>query len=234
MKAAFKLPGTKNQLIPLIFERLYGLKRHKLGIIQTFFKRVAASARFMLSRRSMKQGVFIERDGVLILAKVERQHQVSPLTLEDLKINENAIPLVHKLKAAGLLVIATTNQPGISRGYQSRRELDRMHERLRKAFGLDDIMVCPHDETDRCPCRKPKPGLLVEAGYKWKLDLDRSFVISDKWQDAEAARIAGSTSLLLKSPWVGNVHRDFVMPDLETIVNKIIALHKARGAEAPA
>ena len=182
----------------------------------------------------MKQGVFIERDGVLILAKVERQHQVSPLTLEDLKINESAVPLIQKLKAAGLIVIATTNQPGLSRGYQSRRELDRMHERIRKAFALDDIMVCPHDETDRCPCRKPKPGLLVESGFKWKLDLDRSFVISDKWQDAEAARIIGSTSLLLKSPWVGNVHRDFVMPDLETIVDKIISLQKARRAEAPA
>jgi D-glycero-D-manno-heptose 1,7-bisphosphate phosphatase len=99
-----------------------------------------------------------------------------------------------------------------------------MHDRLRKALPLDDILVCPHDETDRCPCRKPKPGLLVEAGFKWHLDLDRSFVISDKWQDAEAARIAGSTSLLLQSPWVGKVHRDFLLPDLEAAVAKILEL----------
>ena len=145
--------------------------------------------------RTVKQGVFFERDGILNLVKVERQHQVSPLTLEDFKLNQEAIPLLKKLKAAGLLLIATTNQPGLSRGYQSRRELDRMHDLLTKTFALDDVLVCPHDETDRCPCRKPKPGLLVEAGFKWHLHLDHSFVISDKWQDAEAARIAGCTSL---------------------------------------
>jgi D-glycero-D-manno-heptose 1,7-bisphosphate phosphatase len=172
----------------------------------------------------MKQGVFIERDGVLNQVRVERQHQVSPLTMEEFHLNKDAAPLLKKLKAAGLVVIATSNQPGLSRGYQSRRELDRMHDLLRVTFGLDDILICPHDETDRCPCRKPKPGLLVEAAFKWHLDLDRSFVISDKWQDAEAARTAGCTSLLFQSPWVGTVHRDFLLPDLNTIVEKILTL----------
>jgi D-glycero-D-manno-heptose 1,7-bisphosphate phosphatase len=175
----------------------------------------------------MKQAVFIERDGILNLVQVEKHHQVSPLTLEDLRVNAEAAPLLKQLKNAGLMLIATTNQPGLSRGYQSRRELDRMHDLLRKTFHLDDLLVCPHDETDRCPCRKPKPGLLVEAGFKWHLDLDRSFVISDKWQDAEAARIAGCTSLLINSPWVRTVHRDFVLPGLAAIVEKILQLRKA-------
>jgi len=178
----------------------------------------------------MKLGVFIERDGVLNQVRVERQHQVSPLTLEEFQINESAAALLNRLKAAGLVLIATTNQPGISRGYQNRRELDRMHDQMRRKLPLDDIMICPHDETDRCPCRKPKPGLLVEAAFKWKLDLDRSFVISDKWQDAEAARTAGCTSLLLQSPWVGKVHRDFVLPDLAAVVEKILQLHTASRA----
>lgn len=178
----------------------------------------------------MKLAVFIERDGVLNHVAVERQHQVSPLTLEDFRVNEEAIPLVKKLKDAGFVILATTNQPGLSRGYQSRRELDRMHERLRATFNLDDIFVCPHDETDRCPCRKPKPGLLVEAGFKWHLDLDHSFVISDKWQDAEAARTAGCTSLLLQSPWVRTVHRDFLLPDLGAIVEKILRLRSPSSA----
>jgi D-glycero-D-manno-heptose 1,7-bisphosphate phosphatase len=175
----------------------------------------------------MKQGVFIERDGVLNSVKVERQHQVSPLTLEEFHISKDAAPLLSKLKAAGFVLIATTNQPGLSRGYQSRRELDRMHQFMRATLALDDIRVCPHDETDHCPCRKPKTGLLVEAAYEWKLSLDRSFVISDKWQDAEAARTAGCTSLMVQSPWLGNVHRDFLLPDLAAIVEKILSL-KAR------
>jgi D-glycero-D-manno-heptose 1,7-bisphosphate phosphatase len=178
----------------------------------------------------MKLGVFIERDGILNRVRVERQYQVSPLALAEFHVNDEAVPLLKKLKAAGFLLIATTNQPGVSRGYQSRRELDRMHELLRKTFPLQDVLVCPHDETDRCPCRKPKPGLLVEAAFQWHLDLDHSFVISDKWQDAEAARTAGCTSLLIQSPWVGTVHRDFVLPDLASIVDKILGLKSGKRA----
>jgi len=164
--------------------------------------------------------------------RVDRQHQVSPLTLEEFHVNQAIAPLLGKLKAGGLVLIATTNQPGLSRGYQSRRELERMHDLLRRALPLDDILVCPHDETDHCPCRKPRPGLLVEAAFKWHLALDNSFVISDKWQDAQAARMAGCTSLLLQSPWVGDGHRDFLMPDLNAIVDKILRLRMVSGAVA--
>jgi D-glycero-D-manno-heptose 1,7-bisphosphate phosphatase len=155
---------------------------------------------------------------------VERQHQVSPLTVADFQINPDAAPWLKQLKAAGMVLIATTNQPGLSRGYQSRRELDRMHQALRTALPIDDILVCPHDETDHCPCHKPKPGLLVEAAFKWHLQLDQSFVVSDKWQDAEAARSAGCTSLLVQSPWVGKAHRDFLLPNLGAVVEKVLAL----------
>lgn len=172
----------------------------------------------------MKPAVFIERDGILNKPRVERQHQTSPLTLDQFHLNTEIAPLLHELKAAGLLLIVTTNQPGISRGYQSRRELDRMHQLLRTSFPIDDLLVCPHEDQDRCPCRKPKPGLLIEAGHKWGIDLNRSFVISDKWQDAESARRAGATSLLVKSPWLGDVHHDFVLPDLGTLVEKILQL----------
>jgi histidinol-phosphate phosphatase family protein len=172
----------------------------------------------------MKLGVFIERDGLLNQARVERNHQVSPLTLDEFHVNETVAPLLKRLKTAGFMLIATTNQPGLSRGYQSRYQLDRMHQLLTTRLGLDDILVCPHDETDRCPCRKPKSGLFLEAIYKWHLNVDRSFVISDKWQDAEAARAIGCTSLLIDSPWVGTVHRDFLVPDFKSAVEKILQL----------
>lgn len=171
----------------------------------------------------MKQAVFIERDGVLNVVRVEKQHQVTPLTLEEFQINVDAVIPLLKLNSAGFLLLVTTNQPGLSRGYQSRGELDRMHNLLRRMLPLTDILVCPHDETDLCPCRKPKPGLLIEAGFKWHIDLDHSFVISDKWQDAEAARNAGCTSILLQSPWIGPVHHDFIVPNLDTAVEKVLS-----------
>jgi D-glycero-D-manno-heptose 1,7-bisphosphate phosphatase len=171
----------------------------------------------------MKAAVFFERDGVLNRARVERQGQVTPLTLDEFVPNDVAEAL-RLLKAAGFLLMATTNQPGLSRGYQSRRELDLMHDLLRRRLPLDDILVCAHDEMDCCPCRKPKPGLLSEAAFKWHLDLDRCFVVSDKWQHAAAAQNAGCTSLLIKSPWNGAGHRDFILSDFAAVVDKILQL----------
>jgi D-glycero-D-manno-heptose 1,7-bisphosphate phosphatase len=174
----------------------------------------------------MNRAVFIERDGILNEVRVGPRNQIAPLTLEELKINAQAEAPLWKLKTAGFLLIATSNQPGLSRGSQSRRELDRMHEALRRAFLLDDILVCPHDEADECPCRKPRPGLLIEAAFKWHLNLERCYVVSDKWPDSEAARTAGCTSVMLRSPWVGQAHHDFVLPDLDAIAGRIIALNQ--------
>jgi D-glycero-D-manno-heptose 1,7-bisphosphate phosphatase len=174
----------------------------------------------------MKVGVFIERDGVLNKVRLVNQHQVVPSTAREFELNPEVLPLLRKLKAVGLVLIVTTNQPGLSDSQLARRELDRMHETLRRTLPVDDILVCPHAEADRCPCRKPKPGMLVEAKFKWHLDLERSFVISDKWYDAEAARAAGCTSLILKSPWVGSVHHhDFLLQTLSEATEKIIQLH---------
>lgn len=172
----------------------------------------------------MKRAVFIERDAILNEVKPGPKHQITPLTLEEFKLVKEAKEPLQRLKDSGFVLIVTTNQPGLSRGYQSRRELDRMHDLLNRFFPIDDLLICPHDESDHCPCRKPRPGLLMEAAYKWQLNLDHSFVISDKWQDSEAARTAGCTSLLVDSPYIGQVHHDFVLPNLEAITDKIIHL----------
>lgn len=170
----------------------------------------------------MKAAVFLERDGILNRAKVENRLQVAPWSVEDFHVNIEAKAALGELRDQGYLLIATTNQPSLSRGTLSRRELDLMHLILRRSLPLDDLFLCPHDESDRCPCRKPNPGLLTEAAFKYHIDLDRSFVISDKWQDAEAARVAGCTSILISSPWIGRVHHDFVVSDLDAAVQKII------------
>ncbi len=177
----------------------------------------------------MKLGVFFERDGVLNQVRVERQHQVGPLTLDQFHIHPDAAPQLQKLKAAGFILLAITHQPGLSRGYQSRRELEAMHSRLRCALPLDDILVCPHDTTDRCPCCPPGPGLLREAAFTWHLNLDRSFVISDKWQNAQAAWLAGCTSLMIASPWLGTAHHDLILPNLPSAIEKILQWQTVNG-----
>lgn len=176
----------------------------------------------------MKTAVFLERDGVLNLVETVRQQQVAPKCLAEFHVNTAARAWLTRLREAGHVLIATTNQPGVSRGYLPRRELDLMHTVLRRALPLDAVYVCPHDEMDDCTCHKPHAGLFVEAAYEHQISLEHSFVVSDKWQDAKAAEQVGSTSLLLRSPWNGDCHRDFILPSLEAIAEKILTLGKQR------
>ena len=178
---------------------------------------------FLLTHARMKSAIFFERDGVLNLVEVRGSQQVVPKSVDEFQLNPAARPVLTRLKQAGYLILVTTNQPGVSCGYLPRRELDRMHDLLRRCLPVDDILVCPHDEMDQCPCRKPGTGLLTEAGFKHHLNLEQCFVVSDKWQDAKAAEYVGATSLLLKSPWNGNGHHDFILPNLEAIAEKILA-----------
>lgn len=178
----------------------------------------------------MKAAVFFERDGILSVARNGEQSATHPMLPGQFRVNKQAEAPLRRLRKAGFLLIGTSNQPWISRGSLSRWELDRMHQLLLRQLPLDDMLICPHDEADRCPCRKPRPGLFTEAAFKWQIDLDRSFVISDKWQDAEAALNCGCTSLLLKSEANGKGHHDIVLDDLKAATYKILDLAQALAA----
>lgn len=170
----------------------------------------------------MRAAIFLERDGILNTEGSEANYPIAPMTDEQFSPNTDAVESLCQLKAAGFLLIVTTNQPLLSSGRLMRQELDRMHARLRRVFPLDDIFVCPHDSSDFCPCHKPKPGLFTEAAFKYHINLDHSFVISNKWQDAEAARNIGCTSLLIQSPWIGRGHHDVVLPDLQAVTGRLL------------
>lgn len=174
----------------------------------------------------MKQAVFLERDGILNEVKVERGHPVSPSEVQDFQMKPEAIRALRQLKDAGFLLIVTTNQPGLSQGTLQRRDLDLMHLLLTRKFPIDEIMVCPHLESDGCSCRKPLPGMLMEARHKHHLDLDHSFTVSDRWQDAEAAHRAGSHSILIRSPWMGTGHHDCIVESFDEAVSRILYLHQ--------
>ncbi len=175
----------------------------------------------------MKTAVFFERDGVLNLCPTHNGIQAVPFRFEDFLINPVAPPLLAELRASGFILIVTTNQPGITSGLLSRNELDLMHAFLRRKVPLDDVFLCPYDDESH-PSHKPRPGMLLEAAFKWRLDLDQSFVISDKWADAKAAQVAGCTSVMIDSPWIGDDHHDFVVPNLTAAIAKIGRLQESR------
>ncbi|HON07918.1 MAG TPA: HAD-IIIA family hydrolase [Verrucomicrobiota bacterium] len=169
----------------------------------------------------MRRAIFIERDGILNHYRIENNYPIPPTRPAELRIQTDAIPLIHSLKSSGFTLIVITNQPGISRGYMFWRDLDLIHKRLKEEFLLDDIFVCPHDENDGCNCRKPKLGLFIEAVYKWQIKLSESIIISDKWQDAQVARMLCCLSILINSPWIANCRHDLLVPNLASAVEKI-------------
>ena len=101
------------------------------------------------------------------------------------------------LKLRGWLSIVVTNQPDIARGIVSLDFTEEIHQRLFKELNLDDILVCPHDDSDECTCRKPKPGALLAAALKHDVDLSESYMIGDRWRDIEAGVRAGCRSIFV-------------------------------------
>ena len=143
------------------------------------------------------RAVFIDRDGV-INANVERNGRpVAPTRLEDFRLLPGVEEAISRLKAARFKVIVITNQPDIATGRTDRATVAAMHEEIRRRLEVDDIKVCAHADSDNCQCRKPKPGMLLEAAAEWGIDLAQSYCIGDRWRDIEAGRAAGCLTLFV-------------------------------------
>jgi len=147
--------------------------------------------------RPLRRAAFLDRDGVLNRAIVKDGRPYPPATVAELDILAEAPSALRALRAAGLLLVGITNQPDVARGTQRREVVDAIHAALLAALPLDDILVCFHDDGDGCECRKPRPGLLIQAAAKHGIDLSSSFLIGDRWRDVEAGRSAGCRAILI-------------------------------------
>jgi D-glycero-D-manno-heptose 1,7-bisphosphate phosphatase len=151
-----------------------------------------------LIAKSSRPAVFLDRDGVLNEAFVRDGVPTPPRSLDEFRVLPGVAEACADLRRAGFILVVVTNQPDIARGTQTRAEVDRMHQRLRSLVPLDEICVCPHDDSDACQCRKPRPGMLIEAAERLDLDLARSAGIGDRWRDIEAARRAGVKTIYVE------------------------------------
>ena len=164
-----------------------------------------------------RPAVFLDRDGTLI-------EDADFLTSADeIRILPNAIPGLKRLHEAGYLLVVVTNQSGVARGYLTKRELETINDHLVDQIAtlgghIDGIFYCPHHPDGQikkyarqCKCRKPLPGLFIQAREELDIDLDRSFAIGDAWRDVEAALAVGVPSVKLPRPAEGE---ELPRPDL--------------------
>lgn len=149
------------------------------------------------SAQAKVRAVFLDRDGV-ITANIERGGRpVAPTTLAEFQILPGADENIRRLKAAGYLVIVVTNQPDVSTGLTRRETVDAMHAELFRRLAIDDIKVCFHTDAANCACRKPKPGMLLEAAAERGIDTSTSFLVGDRWRDIGAGQDAGCTTIFI-------------------------------------
>lgn len=177
----------------------------------------------------MKRAVFLDRDGVLNPMVERRGRWRAPVDLRSFQLYPWAGDSVASLRAAGLVTLVITNQPELATGELSTAILEAMHERLRREVGVDAVYVCPHGDAERCGCRKPSPGLLLQAAHEWGVDVARSFMVGDRYRDVDAGRAAGCVTILVAGPEEGPARPDHRTADLREAVATILTLTRGES-----
>ena len=172
----------------------------------------------------LKPAVFLDRDGVLVRPLIRNNQAYAPLRREDFELLPTGPEAVASLHAAGFTVVVITNQPEVSRGTLDPALLKDFHHQLRDAIPVDDILTCPHDDRDRCECRKPKPGMILEAARKHYLDLPQSYLVGDTDKDQGAAKAAGLPFILIDAPYNQHLTALHRVPDVAAAARAILSL----------
>jgi D-glycero-D-manno-heptose 1,7-bisphosphate phosphatase len=169
----------------------------------------------------MRAAVFLDRDGVLNRSIIRAGKSYPPTSLDEFQILPGVVDACRALKQAGYVLVVVTNQPDVARGSQSRQVIEAMNSKLMTEVVIDEIKVCYHDDSDRCFCRKPQPGMLLEAARDWNIELSRSFMIGDRGKDIQAGKRAGCMTILVEGCQSESIE---TKPD-----HVFVGLHEAAG-----
>jgi D-glycero-D-manno-heptose 1,7-bisphosphate phosphatase len=145
----------------------------------------------------LKRAVFLDRDGVINRAVVRDGKPYPPASLEEIEILPGVHEALQKLHDANYLLVVVTNQPDVARGAAKREDVELMNAFLSSQLPIDDFKTCYHDSGDKCNCRKPLPGALIEAAQEHNIDLSKSFMVGDRWRDVEAGASAGCKTFFI-------------------------------------
>jgi D-glycero-D-manno-heptose 1,7-bisphosphate phosphatase len=145
------------------------------------------------------QAIFLDRDGT-----INRERADYVKSWQEYEWLPGALAALGALAQLDVPVLVVSNQSVVGRGILGASALQAIHARVRSealAAGgrLDDFLICPHVPADQCACRKPKPGLLLEAATRYHLDLERCVFIGDSITDMQAAQAAGCAWLLVRT-----------------------------------
>jgi len=174
---------------------------------------------------TQKAALLTDRDGILVelVYNVGTASFEAPLHAKDVQLRSGALDIIRVVRQAGWPLVVVSNQPAYAKGECTREQLDAVHmqvenELQKSGAAIDRYYYCHHHPTavvpalaGPCACRKPAPGLLLQAGDELGLDLTASWMLGDRDSDMEAGRRAGCHTLLVPDPRSG---RDGGEPDM--------------------
>ena len=190
------------------------------------------------------RAVFLDRDGVINELIRYPEHGIidSPFTVEQFKLLPGTGKAIKKLREKDYLVILASNQPGIAKEHMSEETFEKIRQKLKEELArdgahLDGEKYCRHHPEAKvarlranCECRKPKPGMLLQAAQEMDIDLSQSWMIGDGLTDVLAGQGAGCKTILIGRmkcelcEWMEEegARPDAIAPNLEEAVRLII------------
>jgi len=145
----------------------------------------------------MNKAVFLDRDGVLNASISSNGVPKPPMRIEEVVILDGVIDAINTLKTLGFLTLVLTNQPDVARGTITEIEVNEINAYISSKVQIDKFYVCFHDDGDKCSCRKPLPGLINLAIKEFDVDVNRSFLVGDRWKDIETGQSVGCRSYFI-------------------------------------
>ncbi len=173
----------------------------------------------------LKPAIFLDRDGVLNQSIVRDGKPFAPRQLDDFHIFNDAAKVISLFKQAGFLVVVVTNQPDVGNGFVARSVVEAMHKQLSESLVLDAIKVCYHSQVEGCDCRKPKPGMLLEAAQELGINLSQSTIVGDRASDILAGQAAGCRTILIDYAYAEpSVKADLTVDSLRAAASAILGI----------
>ncbi|MDQ6841975.1 MAG: HAD-IIIA family hydrolase [Actinomycetota bacterium] len=191
------------------------------------------------------RAAFIDRDGTVneLVPDSVTGHGESPLSAADVVLIPGAAGALRRLAASGWLLVGVSNQPAAAKGTASSIQLADVQARVlellaRERVRFDDFRICPHHPegvmpglTRECECRKPAPGMLLNAARELDIDPARSWMIGDTDSDVQAGRAAGCRTLLIthqpsSHKRTGRAPADALSPSLGAAVTTLLSAER--------
>jgi D-glycero-D-manno-heptose 1,7-bisphosphate phosphatase len=144
-----------------------------------------------VAEAALHRAVFLDRDGVLNRALVRDGKPYPPDTVEEFELLPGVEEACALLKKAGFLLVVVTNQPDVGRGTQSLAVVEAMHRKMGDLLPLDRIETCYEPGGAPSERRKPAPGMLLSASRELGINLEKSYMVGDRWRDIDAGAAAG-------------------------------------------